>query len=117
MAYNYCDSRHTIRETNSIDAGYLLRRYKGAPMSDSRSLSRYDLNMLVALDALLTERHVTRAAERMDMSQAAMSAAHGRLRSRCDDTRRYRGGNSYELPPISFRLIDQLPSALNRVRR
>lgn len=40
-----------------------------------------DLNLLVALDALLTERNVTRAASRLSLSQSAMSAALARLRS------------------------------------
>lgn len=44
---------------------------------DVRSI---DLNLLVALDALLAERNVTRAAARLELSQSAMSAALGRLR-------------------------------------
>lgn len=39
-----------------------------------------DLNLLVALDILLEERHVSRAAERLHISQPASSAALGRLR-------------------------------------
>jgi DNA-binding transcriptional LysR family regulator len=39
-----------------------------------------DLNLLVALDALLDERSVTRAAERLHISQPAMSGALSRLR-------------------------------------
>lgn len=39
-----------------------------------------DLNLLVALDALLEERNVTVAAQRVHVSQPAMSAALGRLR-------------------------------------
>lgn len=39
-----------------------------------------DLNLLVALDALLEERNVTRAAERLNLSQPALSAALARLR-------------------------------------
>ena len=39
-----------------------------------------DLNLLVAFDALLTTRSVSRAAERLNLSQPAMSAALGRLR-------------------------------------
>ena len=38
-------------------------------------LSRIDLNLLVALDALLAERNVTRAGERIALSQPAMSGA------------------------------------------
>jgi DNA-binding transcriptional LysR family regulator len=40
-----------------------------------------DLNLLVALDALLAERNVTRAAARLKLSQSAMSAALARLRT------------------------------------
>lgn len=86
-------------------------------MPDSSPLSRYDLNMLVALDALLTERHVTRAAERMHLSQPAMSASLSRLRDHFDDPLLYRRGNAYELTPLALRLIDQLPSAVDGVRR
>ncbi len=39
-----------------------------------------DLNLLVAMDVLLEERSVSRAAERLHLSQPAMSAALGRLR-------------------------------------
>lgn len=44
------------------------------------NLRTVDLNLLVALDALLTEGHVTRAANRIGLSQPAMSNALGRLR-------------------------------------
>lgn len=44
------------------------------------NLAGIDLNLLVALDALLDERSVTRAADRVGLSQPAMSRALGRLR-------------------------------------
>jgi LysR family transcriptional regulator, nod-box dependent transcriptional activator len=44
-----------------------------------------DLNLLVALDVLLEERNVTRAAERMHVGQSAMSAALSRLRQHFSD--------------------------------
>jgi DNA-binding transcriptional LysR family regulator len=44
-------------------------------------ISAVDLNLLVALDALLTERSVTRAGRRIGLSQPAMSAALARLRA------------------------------------
>lgn len=43
-------------------------------------LAGVDLNLLVAFDALMAERHVTRAGERIGLSQPAMSAALNRLR-------------------------------------
>ena len=39
-----------------------------------------DLNLLVALDALLTYQNVTRAAEQLNLSQSALSGALARLR-------------------------------------
>jgi len=41
---------------------------------------KIDLNLLVALDALLAERNVTRAARRLGLSQPALSAQLARLR-------------------------------------
>lgn len=46
---------------------------------------RLDLNLLVALEALLDECSVSRAAERVNLSQAAMSNALTRLRDSLDD--------------------------------
>jgi DNA-binding transcriptional LysR family regulator len=44
------------------------------------NLAGVDLNLLIVFDALMTERHVTRAGERIGLSQPAMSAALNRLR-------------------------------------
>jgi DNA-binding transcriptional LysR family regulator len=49
------------------------------------NLSGFDLNLLVALDALLQERSVTRAAARVGLSQPAMSNALARLRALLGD--------------------------------
>ena len=49
-------------------------------MSLPRSLLKIDLHMLACLDALIAERSVTRAAEKMEISQPAMSTVLGRLR-------------------------------------
>ena len=48
---------------------------------DHINLSRIDLNLLVAFDALLTERSVTKAAARVGLGQSAMSHNLARLRS------------------------------------
>ncbi|MDQ4678684.1 LysR family transcriptional regulator, partial [Stenotrophomonas maltophilia group sp. RNC7] len=49
------------------------------------NLRGVDLNLLVVLDALLSERHVSRAALRLNMSQPAVSHALARLRILLDD--------------------------------
>src|SRR6218665_263093 len=46
---------------------------------------RLDLNLLVTLEALLAEQNVTRAAERLHLSQPAVSAQLARLRALFDD--------------------------------
>ncbi|WP_094509889.1 LysR family transcriptional regulator [Brucella thiophenivorans] len=54
-------------------------------MHKMNNLRSVDLNLLVVLDALLTERHVSRAAARLNMSQPAVSHALARLRDLFDD--------------------------------
>ena len=49
-------------------------------MCGTMSLSQMDLNLLVALDALLREKNVTKAGEAVGLSQPAMSSALARLR-------------------------------------
>ncbi len=51
----------------------------------SRQLLRIDLNLLVALQVLLEERNVTRAAERLSVSQPALSKTLQKLRETFDD--------------------------------
>jgi len=46
---------------------------------------RFDLNLLVTLEALLAEQNVTRAAARLHLSQPAVSAQLNRLRDLFDD--------------------------------
>jgi len=61
------------------------------------NLSGIDLNLLVALDALLAERHVGRAARRVGLSQPAMSHRLSRLRRLLDDPLLVRVGSTLEL--------------------
>lgn len=86
-------------------------------MTDHALLSRLDLNLLVALDALLTERSVTRAADRLHLSQPALSASLARLRTHFGDQILARRGNSYELTPFALRLADHTTTALDAARR
>lgn len=86
-------------------------------MPDQPQLSRLDLNLLVALDALLTERNVTRAAARLHLSQPSLSAALAKLRIHFDDPLLARRGNTYELTPLATRLVDHTTTALEATRR
>jgi len=81
------------------------------------NLVSVDLNLLVALDALLAEAHVGRAARRIGRSQPAVSHALGRLRELLGDPLLIRSGSRMELTPRAISLRDSLPDALERVRR
>ena len=48
-------------------------------------LKRIDLNLLVVFEALMSERSVTRAAERLGRTQSAVSHALARLRQQLGD--------------------------------
>lgn len=67
-------------------------------------LREVDANLLLALHALLEERNLTRAGERMTMSQPAMSGALSRLRKHFDDELLVRAGRGFELTPLAERL-------------
>lgn len=71
-----------------------------------------DLNLLVCLDALLTERSVTRAAERLDMSQPGMSNALARLRTLTGDPLLVRSGNEFKPTERALSLADKVRSGL-----
>ncbi|WP_394551982.1 LysR family transcriptional regulator [Agromyces sp. MMS24-JH15] len=86
-------------------------------MTDRPSIARLDLNLLVALDALLTERSVTKAAERLHLSQPALSASLARLRTHFGDPLLARRGNAYELTPLALRLAEHTTAALESARR
>jgi DNA-binding transcriptional LysR family regulator len=79
------------------------------------NLRNADLNLLVALDALLAERNVTRAAERLSLGQPATSAALRRLRRMFDDPLLVRRGRVMELTPLARSLIGPLRSILEGI--
>ena len=80
------------------------------------NLVSVDLNLLVALDALLAEAHVGRAARRIGRSQPAVSHSLGRLRDLLGDPLLVRMGSRMELTPRAVSLRESLPDALERVR-
>lgn len=84
---------------------------------DHVHLARLDLNLLVALDALLTERSVTRAAGRIGISQSAMSHALGRLRATFSDELLTRGPDGMRPTPRALALIEPMQSVLAQIQQ
>jgi DNA-binding transcriptional LysR family regulator len=73
---------------------------------------RFDLNLLIALDVLLREKNVTRAAEKIFVSQPAMSAALHKLRDYFNDPLLERVGRDLELTPRGLSLVEPVREAL-----
>jgi DNA-binding transcriptional LysR family regulator len=80
------------------------------------NLASLDLNLLVALDALLKEANVSRAAMRIGLSQPAASHALQRLREVFGDPLLVRAGARMELTPRAQGLRGPLAQALDQVR-
>ncbi|PAY07628.1 LysR family transcriptional regulator [Bradyrhizobium sp. UFLA03-84] len=80
------------------------------------NLNSLDLNLLVALDALLREANVSRAAMRLNLSQPATSHALQRLRDLIGDPLLVRNGARMELTPRAQALRSPLAQALDQVR-
>jgi DNA-binding transcriptional LysR family regulator len=76
-----------------------------------------DLNLLVALHALLEEGHVTRAARRMGRTQSATSHALGRLRQILGDPLLVRGPNGMARTARAQALREPLRRALDELGR
>ena len=79
-------------------------------------LGKLDLNLLIALDALLQERGVSLAADRLNMSQSAASGALARLRDYFRDDLLVLQGRSMVLTPRAEKLIDPVHSVLEQIR-
>jgi len=73
-------------------------------------MSRVDLNLLIALDALLSERSVTRAALRLELSVSAMSRTLARLRVATGDRLLLQAGRALVLTPYAEQLSERIPA-------
>ena len=83
----------------------------------SRKLIRTDLNLLVALQILLEERNVTRAAERLSVSQPALSKTLQKLRDSFEDELFTRTAHGLVPTPRAEELGVELPKLLETVER
>ncbi|MHC1550732.1 LysR family transcriptional regulator [Phyllobacterium sp. K27] len=76
-----------------------------------------DLNLLVAFDALMAERSVTRAGARIGRTQPAMSAALSRLRTLLRDELFVRSPNGLQPTPRALDLAEPIAHALGEIQR
>ena len=78
-------------------------------------LSRVDLNLLVSLSVLLQEKNVTKAAQRLYLSQSAMSRTLQRLREVFDDPLFHRSARGIVPTAKAIELGDKLPNLLSQL--
>ncbi|MFO6423009.1 LysR family transcriptional regulator [Motilimonas sp. KMU-193] len=80
--------------------------------SDLLLLQQTDMNLLVALAALLEEKQVGKAAERLQLTQPAMSQRLAKLRQILDDPILIRANKRFELSAKALKLKPHLESSL-----
>lgn len=80
-------------------------------------IRRIDLNLLIAFEAIYQEGSVTRASERLFLSQSAMSHALARLRELCGDPLFERQGNAMAPTEMARQLVGPVQSALGVLER
>ncbi|MGF1588221.1 MAG: LysR family transcriptional regulator [Pleurocapsa sp.] len=82
---------------------------------DYTNLRKLDLNLLIALDVLITEASVTKAAEKLNMSQSAMSHALKRLRTILNDDILIRTSREMEVTAYAREISDRLRQILTEI--
>lgn len=82
---------------------------------DYTNLRKLDLNLLIALDVLIAEVSVTKAAEKLNMSQSAMSHALKRLRIILHDDILIRTSREMEVTPYARQISDRVRQILSDI--
>jgi DNA-binding transcriptional LysR family regulator len=83
-------------------------------MTNLRSL---DLNLLTVFEAVFEAGSITRAADRLALSQSATSHALGRLREACNDDLFVRLGQGIAPTPVAARIFPEVKACLDGLRR
>lgn len=90
---------------------------RGELVTRPAPLAKLDMNLLVTLRELLRERNVTRAAERLGVTQPAASAALSRLRRHFGDELLVRRQGRYALTPLACQLAEQVEAVCAAAER
>lgn len=80
-------------------------------------LRKIDVNLIVVLDAILTEMNLTRAGDAIGMSQPAVSGALARLRTQFDDPLLVRNGKVFEPTQRALELRPVVSQAMVEIKR
>jgi LysR family transcriptional regulator, mexEF-oprN operon transcriptional activator len=80
-------------------------------------LRQFDLNLLVVFEVLMSERSVTRAAERLKRTQSAVSYSLARLRDQLDDPLLIKGGRRMQATAFAIDFMEQARPILQSIQR
>src|SRR3981189_3239963 len=80
-------------------------------------LRRFDLNLLVVFEVLMTERNVTRSAERLGRTQSAVSHSLSRMRSQLGEPLLIKAGVRMQPTAFALDLIEQARPMLRGIER
>src|SRR5262245_65970828 len=80
-------------------------------------LRRFDLNLLVVFEVLMTELSVTRAAERLSRTQSADSHSLSRLRAELGDPLLIKGLRGMQPTAFALELMEQARPILRSIQR
>lgn len=83
---------------------------------DHVNLRKLDLNLLIALDVLIAEASVTKAAEKVNVSQSAMSHSLKRLRTILNDEILIRTSREMEVTPYARQISDRISQILREIQ-
>lgn len=83
---------------------------------DYTNLRKLDLNLLIALDVLIEEASVTRAAQRLEMSQSAMSYSLKRLRTILNDEILIRTSREMEVTAYAREISSRVREILTTIQ-
>jgi DNA-binding transcriptional LysR family regulator len=82
-----------------------------------RQLRSMDFRLLLAFEALIAERHVSRAAAAVGLSQPAMSHALAKLRQQFHDPLLARTSTGFEPTPKALELVEPVREAIRQINR
>lgn len=100
-----------------LSAAVARPRPEGSGDTVVTDIRKLDLNLIVVLDALLAERNLTRAGERIGMTQPAVSGSLTRLRELFDDPLLEREGRGFVLTPLAQSLTPVVVECMLEVQR
>lgn len=96
---------------------HFLWRIIAIDVVNMRGIEQLDLNLLFYLDVLLDEKHISKAAKRLHLSQPALSNALRRMRESLGDALLVRAGNDMELTPFARHIQTPLKEILHKLEQ